>query len=323
MPPRHSIECYDDLTAGEASDLLALGAELCDDITLWPTPYPPPRAPLPGDDLARRVEALKNERTNAEIRSTATNLGLAARGYVLTLATLPRNTLANTRINMGNACGVLRQIGDLATRPEVGVNDAAMDTLNRLERESIVIGSTPHRKSRAPYVIAGVAATLAIFGAVMLARRRRSAALGARATIEGIDSDWWRNYRRPEQKLCYRSKTQALQAFRDANRGLIENWGGLDVTSSPAEFDAINHRHGDRLRGKKAITLAQAIWASMPSGAPYCLDRIDVDALNDTSPGRIGSGFRLPNWAYDEQVRRMEAKHYARSSRDELEPAPF
>lgn len=323
MPPRHSIECYDDLTAGEASDLLALGVELCDDITLWPTPYPPPRAPLPGDDLARQIEALRAERTNADIRSTATNLGLAARTYIVTLATLSRDTPANTRINMGNACDVLRQIGDVAARPEVGVNDAAADTLNRLERASILVGSTAARQSKAPYVVAGVAAAFAILGAVMLSRRRRTAALGARATIEGIDSDWWRNYRRPDEKLCYRSKTQALQAFRDANRGIIESWGGLDVTSSPSEFDAINHRHSGRLRGKKAITLAQALWASMPNGAPYCLDQIDIEALNDTSPGRIGSGFRLPNWAYDEQARRMEAKHYAPPSRDELEPAPF
>lgn len=304
---RHSVECYEDLTAGEMTKLLMLAAAVCDAITTWP-------------ELYRRLPRVTD--TNADIRAKAAQAGLRARGYVVTLAPLSPGAFASSAINQGEACALLGHIGDLATLPEVSnVNAAANAALNALERASIVIASTTSSAaSRTPLIIGGLA-ILAIGAAFLLSRRgRRSGALG---DVEGIDSDWWRRYRKPEHKLCYRSKTEALTAFRDANRGTIESWGGLDVTSSPAEFDAINHRHSDRLRGKKAITLAQALWAAMPNGAPYCLDEIDVEALNDTSPGRAGSGFRLPDWAYEKKFARMEADEAKRWAREELEPAPF
>jgi hypothetical protein len=49
----------------------------------------------------------------------------------------------------------------------------------------------------------------------------------------------------------------------------------------------------------------------MPEGKPFCLDRIDVDALNDTSPAQeSGSLFRLPDHVYaSEYVRGLE-RHY-------------
>lgn len=130
-----------------------------------------------------------------------------------------------------------------------------------------------------------------------------------RGALGGLPEDWWRKRRDPDERLCYRTKSDALQAFRDANRRQIEAWGGLDVSASPAEFDAINARYG--LKGSRAVrTLAQALWAVMPAHAPFCLDEIDVDALNATSPGQAGTGFVLPSWAYDLIAARDEVEHY-------------
>lgn len=147
--------------------------------------------------------------------------------------------------------------------------------------------------------------------------------------------DWWRQHRAQPQLLCYRTKSAALQAFRDANRTIIEEWGGLDREDSPAEYDAVNHRHG--LKGKRAVrSLSAALWVSMPSHPPYCLDQLDLMALNDTSPGHIGSGFRLPDWTHEiahrkgerqrhrgERVARREDRDQARRDRKLLPSAPF
>jgi hypothetical protein len=144
----------------------------------------------------------------------------------------------------------------------------------------------------------------------------------------GGRDDWWRNHRTQPQRSCYRTKAAALQAFRDVNREIIEEWGGLDRKDSPAEYDAVNHRRG--LTGKRAArSLSQAMWASMPSRPPFCLDQFDLDALNDTSPGRIGSGFRLPDWTHERDVARRQRDHERAlrpprgKQRADLEPAPF
>ena len=72
------------------------------------------------------------------------------------------------------------------------------------------------------------------------------------------------------------------------------------------------------------------------SRPPYCLDRLDLDALNATDPGKIGSGFQLPGWYHDQAARRAERKRNAeeramrrwqreeeRRRRAELPPPPF
>lgn len=130
--------------------------------------------------------------------------------------------------------------------------------------------------------------------------------------LKGIETDWWRRESAPRR--CFRTKTEALRVFRGANQDTIGHWGGMDLTSSRGEFDAINTRYLRRLRGKPANTIAQAFWAAMPPGPPYCLDDLDLDALNETSPGQHGQGFRLPNWMEDDRVRRAEARHYARAA---------
>lgn len=153
---------------------------------------------------------------------------------------------------------------------------------------------------------------LGALGSGLLAGALGAAAWRHRDQLRGLPEDWWRKRREPDERLCYRTKSEALQAFRDANRRQIEAWGGLDVTASPAEFDAINARYG--LKGSRAVrSLSQALWAVMPAHAPFCLDEIDVETLNDTSPGQAGTGFQLPSWAYDLIAARDEAEYYAQT----------
>jgi hypothetical protein len=121
---------------------------------------------------------------------------------------------------------------------------------------------------------------------------------------------WWRKAAPEEDHVCYDTKTKALKAFLDTNYDIVQHYGGADYEVSPSEFDAVNHKyslHGSRV----ARTIAQAVWAAMPEGRPFCLDRIDVDVLNDTSPAReAGSLFRLPDYVYASEYERGLERHY-------------
>lgn len=123
-------------------------------------------------------------------------------------------------------------------------------------------------------------------------------------------ADWWMKAAPEEDRLCYSTKTKALKAFLDTNYEIVQNYGGADYAVSPSEFDSINHKYN--LRGKQAATtIAGAVWAAMPEGKPFCLDRIDVDALNDTSPARESHvGFRLPDFVYEANVAAEEERYY-------------
>jgi hypothetical protein len=149
----------------------------------------------------------------------------------------------------------------------------------------------------------GVAAVVA--GTVWAWKRRRR-----EAQLDRVPTDWWRRAFPVEQRRCYQSKADALNVVRDVNRRLIEQWGGMDTVSSGGEFDAINHRYG--LRGKDQVkSVADALWIAMPPGRPFCVDNLDVDTLNETSPGQIGPGFQLPEWVVDEQIEREADRYYA------------
>ena len=121
---------------------------------------------------------------------------------------------------------------------------------------------------------------------------------------------WWQKPTPQEDRVCYDTKTKALKAFLDTNYEIVQNYGGADYEVSPSEFDSINHKLG--LRGNRAArTIAQAVWAAMPEGKPYCLDRIDVDALNDTSPARESHlAFRLPDHFYEAGFAAEEERYY-------------
>jgi len=112
---------------------------------------------------------------------------------------------------------------------------------------------------------------------------------------------WWMQpvKSEPDLKACFSTKTAALKSFIEANRQLIDEYGGLDYQVSPSEFDAINHRYGLH-KGRAVRTIADALWAAMPAGKPFCLDRIDLEVLNDTSPARqrADAAFRLPDEVY-------------------------
>lgn len=157
-------------------------------------------------------------------------------------------------------------------------------------------------------------AGLAAFGIVELvySRHHRSGRLA------GVPDDWWRHHKIQPEMSCYATKTAALQAFRDYNRAQIEEWGGLDRKDSAEEYDAINHKHA--LKGKRAVrTLSRAIWEAMPGKAPFCLDKIDIELLNETSPGQSGNGFRLPEWVGAEGINEKEEAYYLKRREAEAE----
>ena len=123
-------------------------------------------------------------------------------------------------------------------------------------------------------------------------------------------ADWWRKAAPSEDRVCYDTKTKALKAFLDTNYEVVQNYGGVDYEVSPSEFDAINHKYG--LHGRRAVrTIAGAVWAAMPEGKSYCLDRIDLDALNDTSPARESHlAFRLPDHVFEAGLAAEEERYY-------------
>ena len=123
-------------------------------------------------------------------------------------------------------------------------------------------------------------------------------------------ANWWRKAVPEEDRVCHDTKTKALKAFLDTNYEIVQNYGGADYAVGSSEFDSVNHKYN--LRGKQAArTIAQAVWAAMPEGKPYCLDRIDLDALNDTSPVReAGVPFRLPDYVHEAGAAADEERYY-------------
>jgi hypothetical protein len=116
---------------------------------------------------------------------------------------------------------------------------------------------------------------------------------------------WWAKHPKADQP-CYPTKSAALAKFLDTNYEIVEHYGGADYKVGTSEFDAVNRKHG-----AKARTIAEAAWAAMPAGKPFCLDRIDLEALNATSPAReAGVPFRLPDVVHEAKIADEEAKHY-------------
>jgi len=112
---------------------------------------------------------------------------------------------------------------------------------------------------------------------------------------------WWRKSlpKRALSKVCFRTKTDALNVFADYNRTTIDNYGGEDALHRPSEFEAINHLY-DLKDKRKVRTIAQALWESLRvKRGPYCLDDINVQILNETAPGEKGVGFQVPDVAQE------------------------
>jgi len=118
--------------------------------------------------------------------------------------------------------------------------------------------------------------------------------------------NWWRKRAPRKRAACFRTKTDALNAFRAANEHQIQAAGGMDQQESPSEFDAVNHKYGTRAR-----TLAEALWAALPTKRPpYCVEDIDLEALNDTDAGRTSTGFRFPDWVYEQRMAAEQEAYY-------------
>lgn len=124
------------------------------------------------------------------------------------------------------------------------------------------------------------------------ARGPRASAIVAR--VRTPLRPWWEERLGDRHdRVCYVTKGEALRAFVAANLDTVEAWGGLQATASGGEFDAINERAG--LRGSRRVrTLAGVLWVALTGPAPYRLDRIALEDLNETSPGR-DYPFRLPD----------------------------
>lgn len=148
----------------------------------------------------------------------------------------------------------------------------------------------------------------------------------ALAALDAPPKEWWRRTRPRTIQRCYRTKSDALRVFLDENVDLVERWGGPDIPSGCSEFDSINRKYGLERPKECARTLATAVWYALRGsghrgGPPYCLDDIDLDALNDTSPGHMQQGFRLPDVIEEERWAREEERYYR--EREDSSDVPF
>ena len=122
--------------------------------------------------------------------------------------------------------------------------------------------------------------------------------------LDNAPYNWWQRFTPSTDRLCYRSKSRMLNAFLSVNEGYFDI--DLHRRESPAEFDSVNHKYGT-----KARTLAEAIWAAVPvKRRPYCLEDIDIEALNNTDVGRRIGGFRMPDWYYEKKFDLEQEAYY-------------
>lgn len=131
----------------------------------------------------------------------------------------------------------------------------------------------------------------------------------ARHSLYAMPDRWWNEKIPRQDKLCYRRKTDALNKFRDWNQAVIDAWGGETAKGSGGEFDALT-------KFEVAPTdIAEALWASLPAPGrhrKFCLEDIDIEALNNTSPGiNHPVGFQLPDYVVESKLLEEVAKRQA------------
>jgi hypothetical protein len=104
-------------------------------------------------------------------------------------------------------------------------------------------------------------------------------------------------------KMCYRTKTDALNKFLDYNWRIVEEvFRGPNFGHGREGFDNINHAY--ELTGRNvADTLAKAVWWSLPGPKPWCLTNINVALLNEGDIAqRAGATFSLPAYAEEQKM---------------------
>lgn len=134
---------------------------------------------------------------------------------------------------------------------------------------------------------------------------------GGKESLRVMPKTWWQKRAPKADRICYSSKTAALNKFREHNQAVIDAWGGETAKGSRGEFDALSKW------GATPTTIAEAIWLALPpervnyGKGPFCLTEIDVEALNDTAPGRNHPvGFQLPDFVHEAEGRREEEAWY-------------
>lgn len=141
----------------------------------------------------------------------------------------------------------------------------------------------------------------------------------AKHSLYAMPDRWWTGKPPREEKLCYKRKTDAMLMFLDWNQNVVEEYGGATAKGSHGEFDAMT-KHG-----ALPTDIAEAVWVSLPAparGRKFCLEDIDVDALNDTSPGRSHDvGFQLPDYVVEAKLLEQEYEHYR--DLDPMDDVPF
>jgi hypothetical protein len=135
---------------------------------------------------------------------------------------------------------------------------------------------------------------------------RRSTAPVGRARLRG--PFWWQATGPiATGRKCHTTKTDALRAFvaDPANARTLEGFELYGDESSRSRlyrhcsgvFDAINAKYD--LRGaRKVCSIDDAIWHAVrprPGGRGFCLDEVDLEALNDVAAAaQLDTRFRIP-----------------------------
>jgi hypothetical protein len=87
-------------------------------------------------------------------------------------------------------------------------------------------------------ILGGAAVGVALL--IRKGQRELGAQLGARRhQMAAMPDRWWQQDAPREDKLCYSTKTDALNKFREWNQDLIDDWGGETAMGSRGEFDAL------------------------------------------------------------------------------------
>jgi hypothetical protein len=164
----------------------------------------------------------------------------------------------------------------------------------------------------------------AVGGIVLLARhnkprrgkkkhktQRLADVVGAKESLQTMPHGWWLKRAPRSDRLCYDTKTDAMNKFREWNQAVIDNWGGETAAGSKGEFDAMT-KHGARPKN-----VVEALWVALPpertryGKGPFCLTDIDIEALNETSPGKDHvTGFTLPEYVSEALIDKRYEEYY-------------